>query len=43
MTMRMILLSIAILSASLGAAAQDWNQWRGPARTGVASAFKPPS
>ena len=41
--MRMILLSIAILSASLGAAAQDWNQWRGPARTGVASAFKPPS
>jgi outer membrane protein assembly factor BamB len=40
-------LSIAtiVLTASIGAgtAAQDWNQWRGPARTGITAAFKPPA
>ena len=32
-----LLTSIAVLHA------QDWNQWRGPSRTGVAAAFTPPA
>jgi outer membrane protein assembly factor BamB len=35
----------AVLAAGLVTtlAAQDWNQWRGPARTGIAAAFKAPA
>jgi outer membrane protein assembly factor BamB len=32
---------LLLLATSL--AAQDWNQWRGPTRTGVTDAFKPPA
>jgi outer membrane protein assembly factor BamB len=36
-----VIVAIAILPA-LGAA-QDWNQWRGPSRTGAAASFTPPA
>jgi outer membrane protein assembly factor BamB len=32
---------VLLFSAALGG--QDWNQWRGPSRTGVTSAFKAPA
>jgi outer membrane protein assembly factor BamB len=36
--------SLWLIAAAVGAVrAQDWNQWRGPARTGVTAAFSPPS
>ena len=40
-TLRALILLVAVLPA-LGAA-QDWNQWRGPARNGVAETFTPPA
>jgi outer membrane protein assembly factor BamB len=36
------LVLIALTSSTI-VAAQDWNQWRGPARTGRAAAFKAPA
>lgn len=35
------IIALALLPAIV--AAQDWNQWRGPARNGAADAFKPPA
>lgn len=36
--------TVALTALTIGTAvAQDWNQWRGPARTGIASSFTPPS
>jgi len=32
-----------LFAAAPAAAAQDWPQWRGPARDGLASAFRPPA
>ena len=40
---RMALAVAAIAVAVTAASAQDWNQWRGPSRTGVAMDFKPPA
>jgi outer membrane protein assembly factor BamB len=34
---------ITFLLATCAVAAQDWNQWRGPARTGVSATFKAPA
>jgi outer membrane protein assembly factor BamB len=39
----MALVATAIAVAVSAASAQDWNQWRGPSRTGVAGIFKPPA
>ena len=39
----MALAVVAIAVAVTVAAAQDWNQWRGPSRTGVAMDFTPPA
>ena len=40
---RMALVAAAFAVAVTVGSAQDWNQWRGPSRTGVAIAFKPPA
>ena len=40
---RMALVAAATAVAVTVGSAQDWNQWRGPSRTGVAIAFKPPA
>ena len=37
----LVVLTIAILPAA--GAAQDWNQWRGPSRSGAAATFTPPA
>ncbi|HXW05642.1 MAG TPA: PQQ-binding-like beta-propeller repeat protein [Vicinamibacterales bacterium] len=34
---------VLLLAAASVPAAQDWSQWRGPGRTGVAAAFKAPA
>ncbi len=39
---RIALAVAAIAVAVTAASGQDWNQWRGPSRTGVAMDFKPP-
>jgi outer membrane protein assembly factor BamB len=40
-------IGLSVLCASIlgeaGLSAQEWNQWRGPSRTGVAVTFKPPA
>jgi outer membrane protein assembly factor BamB len=36
-------LLLCVLAAATGLSAQDWSQWRGPARTGEAAAFKAPA
>ena len=41
--LRFAVLAIAVGAASIALRAQDWNQWRGPSRTGVAAAFTTPS
>ncbi|HET7218951.1 MAG TPA: PQQ-binding-like beta-propeller repeat protein [Vicinamibacterales bacterium] len=41
--MRRLLFIVAIAILPALGAAQDWNQWRGPARNGAAAAFKPPA
>ena len=40
--MRKLLVAILLAIPAL-LTAQDWNQWRGPSRTGVTTAFKPPA
>jgi outer membrane protein assembly factor BamB len=40
---KLISVLILILFSSLGVAAQDWNQWRGPARNGLVSEKDTPS
>jgi hypothetical protein len=40
---RLILIATLVVSALLRIAAQDWSQWRGPARTGATAAFKAPA
>ena len=40
--MRICLLALTVVAAS-GAGAQDWPQWRGPARDGVAAGFEAPA
>jgi outer membrane protein assembly factor BamB len=37
------LCAITVVLAASTLAAQDWNQWRGPQRTGAAAAFKAPA
>ena len=41
--MRMFVLVLTLSASALSLAAQDWNQWRGPARSGVTAAFKTPA
>jgi outer membrane protein assembly factor BamB len=36
-------LSVCVAVAATGLSAQDWSQWRGPARSGAAAAFKAPA
>jgi outer membrane protein assembly factor BamB len=36
-------LLVLLLASSAAVAAQDWNQWRGPARTGITTAFAAPA
>ena len=38
-----LLAAVVVLSGASAPRAQDWNQWRGPSRTGVASGFAAPS
>jgi outer membrane protein assembly factor BamB len=40
---RLALAVTAIAASVTIASGQDWNQWRGPSRTGVAIAFQPPA
>jgi outer membrane protein assembly factor BamB len=37
-----VILALPILLIATTMANQDWNQWRGPARTGATSLFRPP-
>ena len=39
---RIVFACVAVTCALAVLDAQDWNQWRGPARTGVAAGFVPP-
>ena len=41
--LRASILALAIVVASIALHAQDWNQWRGPSRSGVAAAFTAPT
>ena len=41
--MRAFSLVLFMTLAALSLHAQDWNQWRGPSRTGVTAAFKAPA
>jgi len=43
MNMKVRLSLLAVVFCSALASAQDWNQWRGPARTGAAVGFKAPA
>ena len=43
MHMRIVLALITATLALASITAQDWNQWRGPSRTGVAAAFDAPA
>lgn len=41
--MRRLFALLALTILPIVGAAQDWNQWRGPARTGAAATFTPPA
>jgi len=43
MSTRILLSSLLTITAIYTAQAQDWNQWRGPSRTGVTSTFTAPA
>jgi outer membrane protein assembly factor BamB len=38
-----VVVSLVFVAFSLSLLAQDWNQWRGPSRTGATAAFKAPA
>lgn len=42
MPLTLIRVAVVIFVAASTLAAQDWNQWRGPLRSGVTSTFEPP-
>ena len=43
MTLRAACASVLLAAAVAGLSAQDWSQWRGPSRNGVAAAFSAPA